>query len=157
KLWHGRGRRPFTHCAIKGYGFWRTNCMFSPLTRGRWGATMHIIRKAAIATGLLLGFTGLAHASYITTFSSGTTTSVAGATVVTSYAGLPASYAGDGSVVSGSLSGYYAAPAGDSTPYLSVAWPKSNGSETYTADLGQSFDYFGLYWGSMDDYNTLKF
>ena len=60
-------------------------------------------------------------------------------------------------MLSGSLSGKYATPAGDSTPYLSVAYPLQVGLETFTADPGVSYNYFGLYWGSIDGYNSLSF
>jgi hypothetical protein len=36
-----------------------------------------------------------------------------------------------------------------------VAYPAQSG--TMLATLGASYNYFGLYWGSIDDYNTLKF
>jgi hypothetical protein len=87
---------------------------------------------------------------------SGLTTCVSGATVVDFNSGtMPAGYVGDGTVVSGSVSGQYATPAGDTTSYLSVPNPISSGS--LTATPGGSYNYFGLYWGSMDNYNTLEF
>ena len=87
---------------------------------------------------------------------SGLTTSVAGATVFDFNGGVkPAGYTGDGGIVSGSLSGVYAAPAGDSTKYLSVAYPARSGTEQLL--LGGPYSYFGLYWGSIDDYNSLSF
>lgn len=111
--------------------------------------------RLMIATAALAGLTAQAHAGYITTFTSGMTTQVAGATVVDFNTGtLPAYYVGQGSVTSVS-SGQTAAPAGDATPYLSVAYPLQSG--TMTATLGTSYNYFGLYWGSMDNYNTLRF
>jgi hypothetical protein len=109
-----------------------------------------------IAALAMTGFSSLASAAYIdTTFTSGMTTGVAGATVVDFNSGQPANYTGQGSVTSGSVNGQTAAPAGDVTPYLSVAYPLQTGS--MSATLGGSYDYFGLYWGSMDNYNTLKF
>jgi len=91
---------------------------------------------------------------------SGLTTCVAGATVIDFNSGaMPANYvpgpAGGGAVVSGSVSGKYAAPPSDKTPYLTVPYPTTPGS--ITATPGGSYNYFGLYWGSMDDYNTLEF
>ena len=108
-----------------------------------------------LAALAMTGLTGLAHASYITTFTSGTTTTVAGATVVDFNSGKPANYTGQGTVLTGSISGQTAAPAGDATPYLTVAYPAQTGA--MLATLGASYNYFGLYWGSIDDYNTLKF
>jgi hypothetical protein len=108
-----------------------------------------------IAALAMTGLSSLAHASYITTFTNGTTTNVTGATVVDFDSGQPANYTGQGSVVTGSVSGQTAAPAGDATPYLTVAYPAQTGS--MLATLGASYNYFGLYWGSIDNYNTLKF
>jgi hypothetical protein len=112
--------------------------------------------QVMIAALAMTGLSSLAHAAYIdTTFTSGMTTDVAGATVVDFNAGNPAYYTGQGTVTSGSISGQTAAPAGDITPYLSVAYPLQTGS--MAATLGASYNYFGLYWGSIDNYNTLKF
>lgn len=109
-----------------------------------------------IAAVALAGFSSLANAGYIeTTFNSGMNTNVAGATIVDFNSGAPAYYTGQGSVLTGSVDGKAAAPAGDSTPYLSVAYPLQSG--THTAIPGGTYNYFGLYWGSMDDYNTLQF
>jgi hypothetical protein len=121
---------------------------------------MNLISKTVIAAAAVLCASS-ASAAVITfggtaTPNDGLTTSRAGATVVTFNNGAkPAGYSGDGSVLQGSQSGYYAAPAGDSSKYLSVAYPKVAGTET--ASLGGNYNYFGLYWGSMDDYNTLSF
>ncbi|MFO1393263.1 MAG: PEP-CTERM sorting domain-containing protein [Steroidobacteraceae bacterium] len=123
------------------------------------------ILSAVAVTAALIG-TQAAHAvtigySSCSAGSSGYTTCVAGATVQTfdGSSALPDGYGeqpGDsGSVVSGS-SGLYAAPAGDATNYLSVPNPISSGSLTATPP-GGSYNYFGLYWGSMDNYNTLNF
>ena len=117
---------------------------------------MHNTNKMMIAALAMAGFSSLANAAYInTSFTGGITTEQAGATVVDFDSGKPGYYTGAGSVTTGSVSGQTAAPAGDSTPYLSVAYPSSTG--TMTATLGASYNYFGLYWGSIDDYNTLKF
>jgi hypothetical protein len=116
---------------------------------------MHKRTQVMIAALAMTGLTSLAHASYITTFTNGTTTNVTGATVVDFDSGMPGNYTGQGSVISGSISGQTAAPAGDATPYLTVAYPAATG--TMLATLGASYNYFGLYWGSIDDYNTLKF
>ena len=89
---------------------------------------------------------------------SGLTTCVAGATVVNFNNNTAPGYSGAGALVSGSLGGQYAAPAGNSTVYLTVPNPNANPAfGIVTANPGGSFNYFGLYWGSMDDYNTLDF
>ncbi len=85
-----------------------------------------------------------------------TTTSVAGATTIDFNSGCGyASCAGDYEVVSGSLSGVYAAPAGVNSPFLTVPYDNSSGSATFA--LGTTSDYFGLFWGSIDAYNSISF
>jgi hypothetical protein len=124
---------------------------------------MHLIKQALTAALLMAG---IASASQAATISfggvtagdgSGLTTAVAGATVYTFNDSSHDDYSGDGSVLSESISGMSAAPAGDSTAYLSVAYPKAAGVETFLAASGNSYNYFGLYWGSIDDYNSLAF
>ncbi len=79
----------------------------------------------------------------------------------TAYGLLPWTWAGAGNamVVNGSSSGKYAAPFGltqaDQTNYVSVPNPLGNGS--VTVSLGGLYDYFGLWWGSVDSYNTISF
>ena len=87
------------------------------------------------------------------------TSSVAGVTTVDFNGGNCAGYAscsGDYALVSGNASGLYAAPAGDSTMYLSVPNPSSS---THSANfqLGTQANYFGLLWGSIDSYNAISF
>jgi len=98
---------------------------------------------------------------------SGLTTSVGGTTVIDfnsfatplsgNFSSNGVNFSGSGQVVIGSSAGQNAAPAGDSTNYLIAGGPSSfTGTETMTL-TGPSSDYFGLYWGSMDAYNTLTF
>lgn len=85
----------------------------------------------------------------------GKTTSYAGTTVINFNDGLlSAYYSGAGTVFNGTT-GQSASPAGNTSSYLSVAWPNSGGSMSFNAP--GAFNYFGLYWGSMDDYNLLEF
>jgi len=56
------------------------------------------------------------------------------------------------SVVQGDASGVYAAPYLDTTKYSTVS-----GGQTSIFNLGAAADYFGLYWGSIDGYNTISF
>lgn len=123
-------------------------------------ATMAVAQGASAAT---IGYGGCA-----TGDSSGLTTCVAGATVVDFNSGsAPATYSivgTGGAVVTGSSSGKYAQPGGssgslsDQTAYLTVPSPQANpASGSVLATPGGSYNYFGLYWGSMDDYNTLTF
>jgi hypothetical protein len=76
------------------------------------------------------------------------------------YDGLLWNWSGNGWIVSGSSSGVYAAPFGqtysDTTPYASV--PKDFTSDPTTTVTGfGTANYLGLWWGSMDDYNTFAF
>ena len=117
----------------------------------KWIATAAVLVAGAASS--------VAQAGYITTtFTTGMTTQVQGATTYDFNTGAkPAGYSGDGWILPASVSGMAAAPAGDTTPYLSVAFPHSSGVETFTAAAGQDYNYFGLYWGSIDDYNWLSF
>lgn len=120
-----------------------------------------IFRNTAIA--MALAFTGTAAQAAVITFDSEAafdgsvlTSPVSGATIIDFNSGaMPANYSGAGGVVSGSVSGQYAAPAGNTTHYLSVAIGSASGS--HEIDAGGDYNYFGLYWGSIDDYNTLQF
>lgn len=56
--------------------------------------------------------------------------------------------------VSGSASGLYAAPQGDTSVYLTVG--ASYGSSV-TITLATAANYFGFYGGSLDSYNTVTF
>jgi len=108
-----------------------------------------------------LGFATLASATPVISLSAAGDmfTSVSGATTVTFDGGTCAGYAacgGDMILTSGNASGLYAAPAGDSTGYVSVPNPSAT-SLTATFNLGATADYFGLYWGSIDSYNSIAF
>lgn len=80
--------------------------------------------------------------------------SVTGVTKVTFNDGTCAGYSScsNASIVQGNLSGVYAAPYLDTTKYSTVS-----GGQTSTFNLGSAADYFGLYWGSIDSYNTISF
>jgi hypothetical protein len=74
-------------------------------------------------------------------------------------------WTGSSAIVSGDLSGQYSAPGGvdglnkDTTYYVTVPKPASggNGSVLVTGLPAGTYNYFGLWWGSMDTYNTLTF
>lgn len=113
--------------------------------------------KLAGAAALFLA-ASVAHAAPIVSLSAlgETTTSVAGATTIDFNSGCGyATCSGDFQIVLGSVSGLYAQPAGTNTNYLTVPNPISSGSATFT--LGAESDYFGLYWGSIDSYNSISF
>lgn len=118
---------------------------------------MKLIGRTFSIAALTVASAATANAAYITTFTAGQTTSIAGATVYDFEGGKPANYSGAGSVVNFSAPGGTAAPAGDATNYYTVAYPLQSGVGTFTADAGASYNYFGLYWGSIDGYNSLKF
>ncbi len=61
-------------------------------------------------------------------------------------------------VVSGSLRRHYGQPGDDITRYLTVA-PFGNalGNNPVTIDSNEQLDYFGMYWGSIDYYNSIDF
>lgn len=64
-------------------------------------------------------------------------------------------------LVTGSQVGYYAAPAGDTTCYMSIPQNGSNGIATVSPlsliTPNKKLTYFGLYWGSIDTYNSIEF
>lgn len=132
---------------------------------------MRIQTKFAVAAALL-GAATMAQAASITfggcnpSDASGQTTCVAGATVVNfngALGGLPGGYTstgGAGGTVVTGTSSQFAQPGGagsDLTPYLTTPAPGNNAVGEVTAVIGGNYNYFGLYWGSMDAYNTLSF
>lgn len=65
---------------------------------------------------------------------------------------------GDGGVQNSSLAGSYAAPANDATKFLTTGRDGTVGFKQESVSFGPfQRDYFGLYWGSIDQYNTLNF
>lgn len=119
---------------------------------------MKKLAKSLFALALAWGVVSSAQAAVITSLSAAgqTTSSVAGVTTIDFNSGVGyASASGDYQIVSGSVSGQYAQPAGTNSPYLSVPNPISHGSALF--GLGVTADYFGLYWGSVDTYNSISF
>jgi len=116
-----------------------------------------LLATAGAASAVTITFGGCAAAD-----GSVLTTCNASATVVnfntTTLGTLPTGYVGSlggGQVVQGSVPGSHAAPAGDTSPYLAI--PTRGQEGVVTATPGGLHNYFGLYWGSMDSYNTLTF
>lgn len=64
-------------------------------------------------------------------------------------------WAGNYQMITGAVLNQAAPPAGDATEYVSV--PDNGPSGTATATLPGTYNYLGLWWGSVDDYNTLTF
>ena len=93
------------------------------------------------------------------------TTPYAWATVETfDGASLLWTWTGSGAIVQGSVSGKYAAPynsalmeKANETKYVTVPDPAGGNTGSFTAELGGLYNYFGLFWGSVDAYNTLSF
>lgn len=114
---------------------------------------------------LLAASAGGAHALQITVSAGGVLeTAVAGATTldfsgenIASCGGYSSCTPTDFNVVSGSLSGQYAPPAGfpAGNEYLTVPDAANSGSATF--NFGTTANYFGLFWGSIDDYNSIEF
>lgn len=110
---------------------------------------------------LLAGIAGAAHATPLVSLSAAgqQTSQLAGVTNVDFNNGSCAGYAscsGDFAIVSGNASGVYASPAGDFTKFVSVPNPSPT-SHTAVFKLGATANYFGLYWGSIDSYNSISF
>ncbi|MGP8152748.1 MAG: PEP-CTERM sorting domain-containing protein [Smithella sp.] len=113
---------------------------------------------------LLLGLSGVANATIINynyaLGDGGYTSPYSGVTVYT-FDGTPnLLWLGNGQVVNGSESGLYAAPYGpsgqDLTNYLAV--PATEGSGSVKVFLPNVVNnYLGLWWGSVDSYNTISF
>ncbi|HEY9119668.1 MAG TPA: PEP-CTERM sorting domain-containing protein [Marinobacter sp.] len=113
--------------------------------------------SSLLAGAVALAFSGAANAALIEASAAGVmTTNVANATVIDFNDGTcgPASCAGQFSIVSGST-GQNAAPPGVADNYLAVPNPDSNG--TASVSLGMTSNYYGLYWGSIDTYNSISF
>jgi hypothetical protein len=115
------------------------------------------------AASLAIMFAGSAQAIEITAEAAGVThtTQVTGATVVDfndETCGAYGSCAGDLTIFdrpSGTTES--APPPGVDSFYLSVPNPEKNGSALLSLAAGTTANYFGLFWGSIDSYNTLSF
>jgi len=59
----------------------------------------------------------------------------------------------------GLISGESAPPAGDTTNYVSIPqiMDDNNSASVTVTDIGGAYDYFGIFWGSVDSYNELEF
>jgi PEP-CTERM motif len=68
---------------------------------------------------------------------------------------LPSFFSG-GAIVSGSMDSVFATPFNDTTKYFTVGSPNFSGP-TATFTTGSGLTYFGLYWGSVDGYNSISF
>ena len=62
---------------------------------------------------------------------------------------------GSGAAEDSSVVAKFAQPAGDATGFLTVSYPSASGAVSLIFTNPQN--YFGLYWGSMDSYNSITF
>ena len=58
---------------------------------------------------------------------------------------------------SNNVSGKYARPLNDATAYISVPHDSIDASNFVNIFLGINSNYLGLYWGSVDEYNSIEF
>ena len=83
------------------------------------------------------------------------------ATVPISGLDQPWTWTGSGAVVQNSLVNEYAAPYGptgpNSTPYMTVPYSALTPKVVTVNFGGGTYNYFGLWWGSVDTYNTIDF
>lgn len=64
------------------------------------------------------------------------------------------------SIVQGSQVNNYATPSGNTTHYLTISnvgSGKAGATGSITLNFASALDYFGLYWGSVDPYNSISF
>lgn len=119
------------------------------------------IKQSAIALGILAaGAATAASGASISIEAAGVyNTQVNGATEIDFESGDcgSATCSGDYNVVQGTAGGQHAQPHDfpEDNQYLTVPYEQSNGSAALA--LGTTANYFGLYWGSIDDYNTISF
>lgn len=110
------------------------------------------------ALSAVLSFPGIASATVLVSEgglsagSSGQISAVAPTTYNFDTTFFPGSVVG-GEVVSGSVGGQFATPFGDTTHYFTVGTLSQPESATLT--LSGKFNYLGLYWGSIDNYNSI--
>lgn len=125
---------------------------FSVISLAATATVASVVMTSAPAKAIMLTSGGIAagDGSYLTT-------GVAGTTVIDFNSGtLPGIYTGGG-IVSGTLKNQYAAPANDTTKYYSVGPSTGSTSGIIKKAGGPAWKYFGLYWGSIDDYNDIAF
>jgi hypothetical protein len=70
-----------------------------------------------------------------------------------------ATYSG-GAVANGELANQFSSPLGGNNPFLTTIGHGSDGQALggpITLSFAQDLDYFGLYWGSIDNFNNIKF
>ncbi len=84
----------------------------------------------------------------------GLSTTQAGTTTIDFNSGASPGFVGGAVTGPGTTSGLFAAPLDDASKYYSVG-PSTSSPSVLT--VGGGSNYFGLYWGSIDSYNTISF
>ncbi len=127
------------------------------------------MKKVLIVLYILIGISSVSNALTIdflhTVSTDGTLTSSFAGAIVETFDNPTWAWTGSGKVVSDSLSGKYAAPYNslymtkgkDSTNYMSVPDPAGASTGSYETSFNETYTYFGLFWGSIDGYNSLSF
>lgn len=121
-------------------------------------ASLLVAQGSASAVTISIGGTSVA--------GQGLKTSVGGATTIDFNNGFPttgiATFSGQNatSLVTGGVSGNHGNPAGDNSQYLTIT-PKNSGksgaTDSVIVNFAKAINYFGLYWGSADNYNQISF
>ena len=133
---------------------------------------MNKLTKLTIATSLIFGVFSIAQATIITSVEGEgiLSTQVSGVTTIdfeglgsitgeTDCSSIAYTCSGDyqiresNGIVNQSAAPFMATPVGED--WLTVPNPISNGTATF--GLGADYDYFGMFWGSIDSYNTIEF
>jgi PEP-CTERM motif len=122
-----------------------------------------LLRSAAAAAFLALTVSA-AHAAVVITESVDNGTAVAGQGIFSTHSGATTIDFGSGapgftggSIVAGSLANNFATPFDDGTSFFTIGSPIPGGGNTSTFTTGVGLTYFGLYWGSVDSYNSIAF
>lgn len=115
----------------------------------------------AAATMVLVATSAHAGVNYTISDINVFTTEVSGATTVDFNDGSCGAYVtcnGDFLIASGNLSGKYASPFGITDRYMSVPEDRGGNLQDEVAlTLDADYSYYGLYWGSVDAYNSIHF
>jgi hypothetical protein len=120
--------------------------------------------------GLVLALCGTGYASTTLTYeyaldADGVLTTPYSSAIVDNFTTHPSGWTWTGgAIVTGSSPAQYAAPfnsaamsAADTTPYETVPVPGTVSGSAVVDFGGSKYNYFGLFWGSIDTFNTLEF
>jgi hypothetical protein len=111
--------------------------------------------KILLAAAALMAPAAMAHATSMT-FTSYGVALPPGETLVTDFSTLPATFTGNGSLVTGSLSGVYAAPAFSPTTFDTGQYLAIEGGQTETFTPTAPIGDLSIYLGSLDSYNGIS-